>query len=402
VPVIPVVLMPQPISFPRAPESEQVAETRSESRSVSRTSFYRPELDMLRFFAFLAVFRFHFTEGIDRYVESGGRHWIGLVNSLTRAGVFGVDLFFVLSAYLITELLLREKEQFGYLDVRAFYWRRILRIWPLYFFAIGLALFPPLNRQHGFTWRYVAAFLLLAGNWSVVAWGWPLRTIAIPLWTVSIEEQFYLLWPPIVRVLSRFRVLLAAMAMLVLSSAIRVLMVATHRGVFSVWCNSLTRLDPIAAGILIATVLQGGVPRFRLVVRLGMLLAGVAPLVLVANVWRIQGPNSLQWFPTLVGFPLVAAGCALILLAVLGTSVRPPGVLVYLGKISYGLYVYHTLGSFLAEKLDFVRSGLPHLIAREALALSITIVLAAASYRFLESPFLRLKKRFELVRSRPI
>ena len=161
-------------------------------------------------------------------------------------------------------------------------------------------------------------------------------------------------------------------------------------------------LDPIAAGILIATVLQGGVPRFRLVVRLGMLLAGVAPLVLVANVWRIQGPNSLQWFPTLVGFPLVAAGCALILLAVLGTSVRPPGVLVYLGKISYGLYVYHTLGSFLAEKLDFVRSGLPHLIAREALAFSITIVLAAASYRFLESPFLRLKKRFELVRSRPV
>jgi len=102
------------------------------------------------------------------------------------------------------------------------------------------------------------------------------------------------------------------------------------------------------------------------------------------------------------GVLLVAAGCALILLAVLGTSVRPPGVLVYLGKISYGLYVYHTLGSFLAEKLDFVRSGLPHLIAREALAFSITIVLAAASYKFLESPFLRLKKRFELVRSRPV
>jgi peptidoglycan/LPS O-acetylase OafA/YrhL len=134
---------------------------------ASRSSFYRPELDALRFFAFLAVFRFHFSAAIDRYVEQGGSHWIGRANSVTHAGVYGVDLFFVLSAYLITELLLREKRQFGHLDVRAFYVRRILRIWPLYFFAIGLALFPPFNRLHGFTWRYAGAFLLLAGNWSV-------------------------------------------------------------------------------------------------------------------------------------------------------------------------------------------------------------------------------------------
>lgn len=98
-----------------------------------------------------------------------------------RAGVFGVDLFFVLSAYLITELLLREKNEWGTLDVRAFYMRRILRIWPLYFFYIGLALIPAFNPNHVFTWRYAAAFLLLAGNSSIIAYGWPMHSIIGPL-----------------------------------------------------------------------------------------------------------------------------------------------------------------------------------------------------------------------------
>src|SRR5580704_10177801 len=100
-------------------------------------SFYRPELDALRFFAFLAVFLFHFNRPVDLYVQHGIPRVVALTaTSLIQGGVFGVDLFFVLSAYLITELLIREKEVCGSLDVKGFYLRRILRIWPLYFFAI--------------------------------------------------------------------------------------------------------------------------------------------------------------------------------------------------------------------------------------------------------------------------
>jgi peptidoglycan/LPS O-acetylase OafA/YrhL len=371
--------------------------------TAGKRSFYRPELDVLRFFAFLAVFLFHFNHPVDFYVQHGIPRMVALAaTSLIEGGVFGVDLFFVLSAYLITELLLREKEVCGSLDVKGFYLRRILRIWPLYFFYIGLALIPVFNPNHVFTWRHALAYLLLAGNWSVIAWGWPLHSIIGPLWTVSIEEQFYLMWPPIVRNLSRNSLASAAIGMLVISNVTRVAMIAFHGGTNSVWCNTLGRLDPIAAGILVAAVLRGGIPNFSLASRFGMLVAGTIPLALVANYWKIHGPERLEWIPTLVGFPVVAISCTLIMLAVLGIRLRMPPSLLYLGKISYGLYVYHALGNDLSNMLIPVHTAFIQLALRPVAALAITLVLASISYAVLETPFLKLKKRFAHIDSRPV
>jgi peptidoglycan/LPS O-acetylase OafA/YrhL len=368
-----------------------------------KRSFYRPELDVLRFFAFLAVFLYHFNHPAEFYVQHGIPQAIALTaTSLIEGGVFGVDLFFVLSAYLITELLLREKEAFGSLDVKGFYLRRILRIWPLYFFAIGLALIPAFNPGHVFNWHYATAFLLLAGNWSIIAYGWPIHSIGGVLWTVSIEEQFYLLWPPIVRKISRNRIAVAAIAMLILSSAMRVLMIVIHGGMNSVWCDTLARLDPIALGILVAAALRGRIPNFSIGTRLGMLCCGLLPLAFVATRWKIHEPETLEWIPTLVGFPVVAVSCTLILLAALGISTRPHGVLLYLGKISYGLYVYHPLGNLLSSKIIPVHTGFVQLALRPTVAFAITIVLAATSYAVLETPFLKLKKRFAHIDSRPV
>ena len=375
----------------------------SERTKGAKRSFYRPELDVLRFFAFLAVFLFHFNHPMEFYVSHGIPRFIALpAASLIEGGVFGVDLFFVLSAYLITELLLREKQICGSLDVKGFYLRRILRIWPLYFFYIGLALIPIFNPNHAFTWRFAAAYLLLAGNWGVIAWGWPIPSIIGPLWTVSIEEQFYLSWPPIVRKLSRNGVTVAALLMLALSSGTRVLMIALHGGMNSVWCNTLSRLDPIAAGILVAALLKGATPSFALGRRLGMLVLGIVPLALVAVNWKIHEPEKLHWVPTLLGFPVVAASCTLILLAVLGCSLEMPRMLIYLGKISYGLYVYHALGNVLSNRLIPVHTAFIQLALRPLAAFAITLSLASISYAVLETPFLKLKKRFTHVDSRPI
>jgi peptidoglycan/LPS O-acetylase OafA/YrhL len=374
-----------------------------EQPKVARRSFYRPELDVLRFFAFLGVFLFHFNRPVELYVQHGIPRVIAeAVTSLIEGGVFGVDLFFVLSAYLITELLFREKEVCGSLDVKAFYLRRILRIWPLYFFYIGLALVPVFNPNHVFTWRHAVAYLLLAGNWSVIAWGWPLHSIIGPLWTVSIEEQFYLTWPPIVRTLSRNSLASAAIGMLVISNLTRIAMIALHGGMNSVWCNTLARLDPIAAGILVAAMLRGDIPNFGLGTRFSLLVAGTLPLALVANYWKIHEPERLNWMPTLVGFPVVAVSCTLILLAALGIPMRMPRSLLYLGKISYGLYVYHALGNLLSGKLIPVHSEFFQLALRPTAALAITMLLASVSYAILETPFLNLKKRFAHIDSRPV
>ena len=370
---------------------------------MARRSFYRPELDVLRFFAFLAVFLFHFSHPVDFYVAHGIPRLVAApVNGLLTGGVFGVDLFFVLSAYLITELLLREKEQCGSLDVRGFYLRRILRIWPLYFFYIGVALIPVFNPGNVFNWKYAAAYVFLAGNWSVVAWGWPMHSIIGALWTVSIEEQFYLSWPPIVRKLSRNRIALAAMIMLVVSNLTRVAMILIHGGQNSVWCNTLARLDPIVAGILLAAVLRGTIPAFSTSARVAMLVTGIVSFALVANYWKIHEPQTLKWIPTLFGFPVVAGSATLILLSVLGISTHIPRSLVYLGKISYGLYVYHALANQLSNMIVPAQRSFLQLAMRPTLAFAITLVLAAISYAVLETPFLKLKERYTHVASRPV
>jgi peptidoglycan/LPS O-acetylase OafA/YrhL len=236
----------------------------------------------------------------------------------------------------------------------------------------------------------------------VIAWGWPIPSIVGPLWTVSIEEQFYLAWPPIVRKLSRSGIMWAALAMLVVSNVTRIAMVALHGGMNSVWCNTLGRLDPIVAGILMAVVLRGKIPRIRPFFRIAMFGCGIVPLALVSNYWHIHEPATLQWIPTLVGFPIVAASCTLILLAALGVPLRMPRFLLYLGKISYGLYVYHALGNVLSGYILRVHSSFLQLALRPVAALAITILLGAVSYALLETPFLKLKQRFAYIESRPV
>jgi peptidoglycan/LPS O-acetylase OafA/YrhL len=125
-------------------------------------------------------------------------------------------------------------------------------------------------------------------------------------------------------------------------------------------------------------------------------------LALVANYWRIHEPERLEWIPTLVGFPVVALSCTLVMMGVLGISVRLPRSLLYLGKISYGLYVYHALGNLLSNKIIPVHATFIQLALRPTLALGFTVLLASVSYAVLEKPFLNLKKRFTHINSRPV
>jgi peptidoglycan/LPS O-acetylase OafA/YrhL len=158
-------------------------------------TFYLPELDCLRFLAFLGVFAFHARHSLEGIAPISWLLGMSITNA-AYAGSFGVDLFFVLSAFLITELLLREKETTGSLNVPAFYVRRILRIWPLYFFFLGIVavlhLFDP-SQQFG--WRYLISFGLLSGNWAIVLFGVP-ASVANILWSVCMEEQFYRIFLP--------------------------------------------------------------------------------------------------------------------------------------------------------------------------------------------------------------
>jgi peptidoglycan/LPS O-acetylase OafA/YrhL len=375
-----------------------------DSARASTARFYHPELDVLRFFAFLMVF-FHHAFPYD----PGFWTTLGLPIFLAQflagvgaTGAFGVSLFFVLSSYLITELLLREKDLIGTLDVRSFYIRRILRIWPLYFAFLALAVILQwiVPGQH-VTWRAGMWFSLLAGNWFIVFHGFP-SSVIFPLWSVSIEEQFYITWPAIVRLATETGMLLCAGLLLVVSTGSRIFLGLHHTGESDVWCNTFVQLDPIAIGILLAVLLKGEIPRFSKLARGAMLLAGITGLALGSQYFGIKN-DPLTTMRIVLGYPSVAIGGALLLLAVLRNSKkRSNPVLVYLGRISYGLYVFHVLGLLISNyTVHDQTASLFRYSLRVLVALTATIAMAAVSYRWLETPFLGLKQRFTHVLSRP-
>jgi peptidoglycan/LPS O-acetylase OafA/YrhL len=366
--------------------------------------FYRPELDALRFFAFLGVFIFHAApRTMNFYNAAGYPHWLsGLIIPTFGAGAYGVDLFFALSAYLITSLLLRERAATGALDLRGFYVRRILRIWPLYLaFVAFAAVFAMLVPGQHLPMRYVLGYSLLAGNWIYVFYGLP-ASFAVPLWTVSIEEQFYLAWPLALRKASVRTMAAIAFLLLVVASAWRVWLAISAAPVEQIEYNTFTRLDPIALGVLIA-LFGHKLPSFTRPQRILLLCAGIVTWIAVYALTVTSPTLKFTTWRMAVGHPFTALASAAVLLSVLGSQhsfLRNPALL-YLGKISYGLYVLHEFAHFCAIRM--VHASTPFMVlAQSVVGLALTVLLAAASYRWLESPFLRLKERFAHVQSRPV
>ena len=356
-------------------------------------NFYHPELDILRFFAFFAVFIHHaLPRQASFYID------VGLPVAVTewlltakKAGAFGVDLFFALSAFLITELLRREYADRGTFGLRAFYVRRALRIWPLYFAFLAATVFviPMILPQEQFGFIYVISFALFFGNWVCATNGLPF-SVASPLWSISVEEQFYFGWPLLLRFFGMNRIKQLAICLLGLALLTRVLLAVYEVKHPGVWCNTLARFDPIALGALLAFFLGGRAPQIKTGLRLALCVLALAGWLLVAKYLGDDGPTSVATYF------VSALASVMLLTAVLQTNTRllafPPFTwLVYLGRISYGLYVFHLFALALVAKQLVVPLGFE---SRMLLSFLLTVLLAAVSYRVLEQPFLRLKKRF--------
>jgi peptidoglycan/LPS O-acetylase OafA/YrhL len=352
--------------------------------------FYRPELDVLRFGAFGFVFLAHaipYPPGLPPAV-------ITLLGGVSEGLGFGVDLFFLLSSYLITELLLREYRSDNSINVKAFWIRRILRIWPLYFVFLASAIWlVPYVLPQNFPLLHRIAYALFCGNFALMVHPHILAVAGI-LWSVSIEEQFYLLWP---LVMSRYirNLKWIAVGLILVSSLTRIVLSAvgvTELWLF--WANTPARLDPIAAGALLALFLNGSTPRFSQLTRVTALASGVCLMVSCGVFFSRTGWSALA------GYPLATIACLLLLLSFLGAPWHFPKVAIYLGRISYGLYVFHAFAlRFVSQYLRLPLPGAALSLVRFSAALLLTILLASISYRWLETPFLKLKTRFTVIQS---
>src|SRR6185503_6927409 len=280
---------------------------------------YHPELDVLRFVAFLGVFMHHALPRDARlYINHGlspaATQWL---LTAKEAGAFGLDLFFALSAYLITELLLREHASRGSFSVSAFYVRRALRIWPLYFTFLALTVFvvPTLIPADRFGTMYIVSFALFFGNWVCATSGLPF-SVASPLWSISVEEQFYIGWPLLLRFFGVNRLKQLAFAMLLLALLTRIGLAfygVEHPGD---WCNTIARLDPIALGAILAFVLNGRAPQISNGLRVVLCVSAFASWWLIARYLNHDGPTSVATY-ALSGFTSM-----LLLVAVLRSEVR--------------------------------------------------------------------------------
>ena len=372
--------------------------------SPAAARYYRPELDALRFGAFLGTFLFHRMDFVP--TDPARDLWAWRIGTV---GAFGVPVFFLLSAFLITELLLRELEETGKVHVGAFYVRRMLRIWPLYFaFFFGLAILnrfvPGTGADDPLAWL---AFTTFAGNWYVTFKGWIAGPVD-PLWSVSVEEQFYLVVPWVIALGGR-RALVSVSLLLLAASYVTITLYAVHRspGDHGEWTNSFVHFQFFSAGTILALLLRGRMPRLSAWVRLGGVFAAPA-LWLVALI----ACDVRSWDPqptlggALAGWALILAGTVLLFLSVLGIErTRIPAWLAHGGRVSYGLYVFHSLLFMLVFRYLLpavhLEAGQPGADALgTAATLLATLAAAHLSFTWFEATILRLKARFTYVPAR--
>lgn len=307
-----------------------------------------------------------------------------------------MDLFFVISGFLIVTLLLRERERNGEISLRHFYIRRGLRIFPLYYglVAVFAAWYFFRTDPKALDFKAGLPYLLTyTTNWVAVG-----GMFAIT-WSLSAEEQFYLIWPSLERFARRF-----AIPVLVASLAVSQVI---HFGLADAALERLfgwngtepvmlreTTFTPILLGVLLAYALHDRATFDRVSGLFGHRWSAPVALAGLAAVLFTLPDDIRGWGRLSVHIAMLALVASAVIREDNGMARfygwRP---LVLVGVVSYGLYLLHHIGISIADGA-LTRLEYSHDLARLVLGLLVSLALAALSYRFFETPFLRLKARF--------
>ena len=351
-----------------------------------------PALDGLRAVAVLLVLYDHAPQVLGRDHGEAGWWWHG-----SGGAWIGVDLFFVLSGFLITTILLRSRSEPG--AFRRFWLRRALRILPLaWLYLLALALCAWLL-PHFAHLRDPAQFglaFVYATNVDVALHGWSAAAFGI-LWSLSVEEHFYLGWPLLALHAAKRTLLLVLLAVVVGTPLLRWALlddVGRVHVYVATWC----RWDALACGALLALVQASPFGERWQRFANWLALPAVAWIGAVLAVpFEAVAASTPDWF-FVVGY----TGLALAFTVVCTITLQPPrwlaavltaGPLVRIGRISYGLYVWHVLAAELVTKALGMFGCATTLEARAGLWLLVLFAIAAASWRWFEAPLLAWKDR---------
>jgi peptidoglycan/LPS O-acetylase OafA/YrhL len=370
-------------------------------------------LDGLRGIAILLVLLFHMQPSTPVATSCGI-----VLRAVGGFGWMGVDLFFVLSGFLITGILLDTREHKNY--YRTFYLRRILRIVPLYYVVLFLWHFAgPYFTHHGtveitrfradepwLVFHLTNLQIARSHRWTALA--------TSHFWSLAVEEQFYLLWPFFVRSLPRKIFLSTCAALIVSVACLRTLARLTGLDSRTLYVLLPTRADTLLVGSLLAGILRDHPDWFRPVfaARIGCAILGALSLAVLGAItthhiaW-IRSDGALMQHG---GYTLIAMGAgAMVTLAASADrnssthQILSSPLLQFFGKYSYGIYVFHFLVKAPVEQWFCTynvatKAQFPNLflVTQLSVGVLVSVLLARVSWHLLEAPFLKLKNRIVL------
>ena len=334
-----------------------------------------------------------------------GSRLLDFVVRVRAASWVGVDLFFSLSGFLITGILFDTLHTGNYF--KNFYARRILRIFPLYYGVILLLLIVvhPLRLDQGRQLYLLLGYLQNTSLW----WNGPqsrvIKDLTGHMWSLAVEEQFYLVWPILIFwIRDRRKLLLTAVVLAAMAPVARILLLHNGASFGSTYTLTFCRADSLLAGAWLALILRGSLR--DTVLRYSAQVFWLAVSVCIAIAWRTgtfdwESSHSINSY----GYSIVAvASTALIAMALrpqsLTATTMANGLLRWLGKYSYGIYIFHQIVGVL---VGLVLMGFLHAhvhskalfhIASMASIVAITLPLSVVSFKFYEQPFLKMKRYF--------
>jgi peptidoglycan/LPS O-acetylase OafA/YrhL len=367
--------------------------------AVIKQKVFFPNLDGLRFFCFLSVFFYHSFYTEYSYIKSAPVYKFVKFHLLANANL-GVNFFFVLSGFLITFLLLQEKKNSHRIRIGNFYKKRVLRIWPMYFFCVffGFVIFPLLKKLAGQVPNETANpwhFIFFISNFD----GPPDSSVLGVLWSVAIEEQFYLVWPLFI-MLCPLKHLPKVFTLIILGTFV---FRAFHDNYLIHESHTLSCIGDMTVGACGAyLVVMGHAKEFMS--RLSRTSIVVIYLLFIF-IYFFRSPFLV--FDLYIRI-FERAIIAFVILAIIleqcyatksfykMSSFRS---ISKLGVITYGLYCLHFIGILIvltiSRKLHSNTATWEVMIGETLFAILITILIGKISFRYYESPFLRFKNRLQ-------
>ncbi len=372
---------------------------------------YFDKIDVIRFISAMIVVVYHSYQGWVNKIglpeiitEHGDKITLTTIGQWVHLGImnggYGVEAFFIISGFLITYILLNEKElNQGRINFLNFYTRRSLRIWPLYYFIISLS--PLIVNWIGQkdSPDYVAN-IFFYNNFRVIhdpdSWLFPLAHF----WTLCIEEHFYIVWPLIIAFVPN-KYLIRTFILLILISIV-------YRGCvflyvdepwYYLFMSTFSRYDALVVGA--ATAYFHFIRPIKLTISKPLRIAVYLVLTLA-----ITNDNTALWNNLFMACFKKYFYMAMVLFAMLNFLFNDKPMLEflnnkvirYLGKISFGIYVYGLIINELVLQKLVHSNGVNTAMVYWLLVLSCSLIIPVISYELFEKQFLKLKKRFEVVR----